>query len=177
VNVIQAAFEDWQPSEDHNFTLVFAATAWGWLDPDVRYVKAHRLLRSGGYLAFWSAEHTFPDDGDSFFREIQEVYTEIGEGLPPDAKWLRPDELPDRCAEISASELFTDCQTRYFDWEVVYDADGYIDLLNTFSGHIAMTEQQKARLYGEIRRRLALRPDGQLRRHWGLVLHVARRRD
>lgn len=33
------------------------------------------------------------------------------------------------------------------------------------------------RLYGEIRRRLATRPDGRLRRHWGAVLHVARRRN
>jgi hypothetical protein len=57
-----------------------------------------------------------------------------------------------------------------------YDADGYIDLLNTFSGHIAMHDWQRDRLYGEIRRRLAARPDGRLRRHWGGVLHVARSR-
>jgi SAM-dependent methyltransferase len=177
VNVIQAAFEDWQPSEDHDFTLVFAATAWGWLDPDVRYVKASRLLVPGGHLAFWNAEHTFPDDADPFFREIQDVYEEIGEGLPADARWPRPEELPSRCAEITETGLFTDCQVRHFDWEVVYDAERYIDLLNTFSGHIAMKDQQRMRLYSEIRRRLAQRPDGQLRRHWGLVLHVARRRD
>jgi hypothetical protein len=30
-------------------------------------------------------------------------------------------------------------------------------------------------LYGEIRRRLALRPDHAVRRGWGAVLHVARR--
>jgi hypothetical protein len=48
-------------------------------------------------------------------------------------------------------------------------------LLDTFSGHIAMADWQRDRLYGEIRRRLAARPDGQLRRHWGAVLHVARR--
>lgn len=34
----------------------------------------------------------------------------------------------------------------------------------------------KHRLYGEIRRRLAERPDGRLRRHWNSVLHIARRR-
>jgi len=32
------------------------------------------------------------------------------------------------------------------------------------------------RFYGEIRSRLAERPDGMLRRHWGAVLHVVRRR-
>jgi hypothetical protein len=53
------------------------------------------------------------------------------------------------------------------------DASGYIDLLNTFSGHIAMEAWQRDGLYGEIRRRLAARPDGLLRRHWGAVLHIA----
>jgi hypothetical protein len=40
-----------------------------------------------------------------------------------------------------------------------------------------MAQWQRDRLYGEIRRRLAARPDGRLRRHWGAALHVARRRD
>jgi hypothetical protein len=38
-----------------------------------------------------------------------------------------------------------------------------------------MAPWQRDRLYGEIRGRLALRPDGRLRRHWGAVLNVARR--
>jgi hypothetical protein len=54
---------------------------------------------------------------------------------------------------------------------------GYLRLLDTFSGHIAMAAPKRARLYGEIRRRLAERPDGLLRRHWGSVLQVARRLD
>ncbi len=66
---------------------------------------------------------------------------------------------------------------RQFDWEVSYDAEAYIRLLDTFSGHIAMEQWQRDRLYGAIRERLARRPDGRLRRHWGAVLHVARRRE
>jgi hypothetical protein len=61
-----------------------------------------------------------------------------------------------------------------YDWETVYDADGYIDLLNTFSGHFAMQDWQRERLFGEIRRRLARRSNGLLHRHWGGVLHIAR---
>jgi hypothetical protein len=38
-----------------------------------------------------------------------------------------------------------------------------------------MEPWQRDRLYGEIRRRLALRPDGLVRRHWGTVLNVARK--
>ena len=86
-----------------------------------------------------------------------------------------PGRLTDQSADIEASGLFSVVCVRQYDWERVYDADGYIELLDTFSGHIAMAPWQRERLYGEIRRRLSGRPSGTLRRHWGAVLHVARR--
>lgn len=176
VKVVEADFETWRPPHDDDAALVFAATSWHWIDPAVRYRRAWQLLRPGGHLAFWSATHVQPVDGDPFFDEIQEVYEEIGEGLPPDAERPLPGRLPEETAAITATGLFDDVRTRQFDWEVRYSADGYLRLLDTFSGHIAMSEAQRSRLYGEIRRRLAARPDGSLRRHWGAVLHVARRR-
>jgi SAM-dependent methyltransferase len=174
--VIGGRFEDWRPPDGVRFDLVFAATAWHWVDPAVRYLNAWRALRPGGHLAFWSAFHVFPEDGDPFFREIQDVYDEINEGLPPGSVWPRPGELPVQTDEIEASGLFEVTLVRQFDWERVYDAEGYIELLDTFSGHISMEEWQRERLYGEIRRRLGERPGGTVRRHWGAVLQVARRR-
>ena len=129
VEVIQGAFEQWQPTEPAS--LVYAATAWHWIDPAVRYQRAWRALRPGGHLAIWGAGHVFTDGGDPFFLEIQDVYDEIGD----------------------------------------------IELLNTFSGHLSMADWKRQRLYTEIRRRLALRPDHSVRRHWGAALQVARRRD
>jgi SAM-dependent methyltransferase len=176
VEVVEGAFERWRPPPGDPFDLVFAATAWHWLDPEARYERAWRCLRPGGHLAFWSATHVFPDGGDPFFAEIQEVYEEIGEARPGDAVRPRPGELPDAREEIEASGRFGDVVVRRFDWEVVDDAEGYLRLLDTFSGHLAMAAWQRERLYGEIRRRLGRRPGGLLRRHWGAVLHVARRR-
>jgi SAM-dependent methyltransferase len=37
-------FEKWE-GEAETFDLVYAATAWHWVDPAIRYRKAHRLLR------------------------------------------------------------------------------------------------------------------------------------
>ena len=175
VDIVEAAFETWQPSPDVAYDLVFAATSWHWIDPARRYQQAWKLLRSGGHLAFWKATHVFPPGGDALFHEIQDVYDEIGEGLPPGTTWPRPGELPDDRAEIELGGLFEDVQVRHFDWGVSYDADEYIRLLDTFSSHIVMAGWKRDRLYGEIRRRLALRPDGRLNRRWGAVLHVARR--
>ncbi|MGH3989449.1 MAG: class I SAM-dependent methyltransferase [Pseudonocardiaceae bacterium] len=176
VEVVEARFEDWT-SAGGGFDVVFAATAWHWIDPKAKYRKAWRLLRPGGHLAFWSATHVFPEDGDPFFRDIQPIYDEIGEGLPDNAVWPRPGELDDERDEVEATGLFQVMQVRQFDWERVYDAKGYIDLLDTFSGHLAMQDWQRARLYREIRKRVGDRADGLLRRHWGAVLHVARRLD
>jgi len=177
VEVIEDRFEDWRLADGERYDLVFAATAWHWIDPAVRYVRAWEALAPGRHLAVWKADHVIPDGGDPFFREIQDVYDEIGEGVPPGTRWLRPGELEELRDEIEASGLFEVVHVRHFDWERVYDADGYIELLETFSGHIAMEAWQRERLYGEIRRRLGHRADGTLRRHWGAVLHVARRLD
>jgi SAM-dependent methyltransferase len=175
VEVIESAFETVNLRAADPFDLVFAATAWHWLDPAIRFRRAWELLRPGGHLALWSASHVFPPGGDPFFAEVQEVYEEIGEGLPEGAAYPQPGELPDVREEIERSGLFGDVVVRHFDWEAVYDADGYLRLLDTFSGHIAMQPWQRDRLYAEIRRRLGERADGRLRRGWGAVLHVARR--
>jgi len=177
VQVVGQAFEDWQPAGQERFDLVFSATAWHWIDPAAGYQLAWRSLRPGGYLAIWAADHVFPVDGDPFFRELQEVYDEIGEGMPAGTGYFAPGEQPDHRAATEGSGLFTVTSIRHFDWEISYTAEAYIALLDTFSGHIAMADWQRDRLYGEIRRRLAARPDGTVRRHWGAALQIAARRD
>ena len=172
VDVVEADFDRWSPGDDR-FDAAVAATSWHWLDPATRCDRTADALRDGGHLAIWGATHVLPVGGDPFFDEIQAVYDEIGE---PGAPTPRPGELPTIVDEIEGSERFAVVHVEQFDWETAYDADGYVELLETFSGHIAMAPWQRERLFGEIRRRLAERPDGLLRRHWGGVLHVAGRR-
>ena len=176
VEVVEGSLEDWAGTHGA-FDLLYAATAWQWVDPATRYARAAALLRPRGHLAFWDADHVFPPGGDPFFAQIQPVYDEIGQSLPDGASRPAPGELPERRAEIASSGLFEVVDVRHFDWVVDYDADGYLDLLRTFSDHITMPDAQRDRLFGEIRRRLAQRPDGRLRRGWGAVLHIARRVD
>ena len=178
VKVVQQPFETWRPRVGERFDLVFSATAWHWIDPAVGYERAWHALRPGGYLAIWTASHVLPpEDGDPFFREIQDVYDEIGENLPPGAQFPVPGSLPTDRTVIEGSGRFAVTLAREFIWSRRYTAEEYIALLDTFSGHIAMAGWQRDRLYGEIRRRLAARPDGMLRRHWGAVLQLARRLD
>jgi SAM-dependent methyltransferase len=174
VEIHVAPFETWEDAPA-SYDLVFAATAWHWIEPELRYPKAHALLAPGGHLAFWSAGHAFPPGFDPFFAEIQEVYDAIGESHPGEWPPPPPDEVPDSTAEIEASGLFDVVGVRRYVWETPYTAEQYVALLDTFSGHIAMPAESRALLDREIRKRLARRPDGLVRRHWAAVLHVARR--
>jgi SAM-dependent methyltransferase len=165
-------FEAWE-GQPGAFDLVYAATAWHWLDP-ARFRKAHLLLRPDGHLAFWSALHAFPAGYDEFFAEIQEVYDAIGEGKEGEWPPPGPEEIPDEVAEIEATGLFEGVQVRRYVWETQYTADEYIALLDTFSGHIAMESARREHLDREIRRRITNRPGQRVRRHWYSILHVAR---
>ena len=171
VEVAHGRFEDWDRG---GFALVYAATAWHWIDPAVRYQRAWEALREGGHLAFWSAAHVLPEvGGDPFFDQIQLVYDSIGEKLPDGMTWPRPGKLPEYRDQITATGLFDVALIKQYDWELEYTAEEYIALLSTFSGHIAMADWQRERIFGETRRLLGSR---KARRHWGTVLHVARRR-
>jgi SAM-dependent methyltransferase len=174
VEIHVAPFETWE-AEPGSFDLVYAATSWHWIDPAVRYRKAHALLRPGGHLALWDAQHAFPIDFDPFFAEIQEVYDAIGESHPGAWPPPSPEEASDESADIESSGLFTDTRVRRYLWERLYTADEYLALLGTFSGHIAMDESKRERLYQAIRERIGLRPDPRVRRHWQAILHVADR--
>lgn len=168
--VITTTFEDWQPAGD-DYALVYAATAWHWIDPSVRWAKVASVLADGGHLAVFGAGHAFPEGFDPFFTEIQKTYNALGEGVddwPPP----RPDQLPDPSPDYEAAGYVVDAVRRYV-WSLPYDADSYIALLQTFSGHILMPDDRRERLFGEVRRLLAERPDGLLTRHWVATLVIA----
>ena len=58
VEVITSAFESWE-SGGQVFDMVFAASSWHWLNPEVRYEKGARLLKPSGALAILSCATHF----------------------------------------------------------------------------------------------------------------------
>jgi SAM-dependent methyltransferase len=174
VQVEVAPFETWDPAGE-KFDLVLAATCWDWIEPSVGYRKAAEILKPNGVLAIVGCGHAFPKNADSFFFDIQDVYREIDEDIPGEL-WPPPlpEDMPDRRDGIEASGLFRDVQARRYVWELMYTADEYIDLLNTFSGHIAMEPQKQQYLYRNMRKRINAREDPRVRRHWLAILNVAR---
>jgi SAM-dependent methyltransferase len=165
--VMVERFEDWVP--DGAYDVIACATAWHWLDPDVAPGKAHAILRPGGTLAVIGTHHVFPPDADPFFRAVQLAYDAIGHGVDefPDIDDIRHDDA----VALRATGSF-DVEDRGYPRTITYDAESYIDVLNTYSGHIAMTEDERQTIFDSVRR---LAGDGVISKHHLFCLHLARK--
>jgi len=175
--VVNADFESWRP-ENADFDAVVAFTSFHWIDPAARYAKPASLLRRGGALAVVATHHVLPADGDPFFASVQEDYEAVvpddpqtAEGPPPP-----PEAIVDLGDEIEATGLFRDLGARRYVWDLTYTADEYIDVLSTYSGHRALDEERRNALFERIRRRIATRPGGRVRKTYLALLNVARSR-
>ena len=70
VSFVEQAFEEWE--SDGKFDMIISATAFHWVDPKVRYLKASEVLKPKGFLAVFSNQHVRKDEG--FFAESQSLY-------------------------------------------------------------------------------------------------------
>jgi SAM-dependent methyltransferase len=176
VEVISSDFETWHPPHG-DFDAVVSFTAFHWITPNVRYEKTASLLRDGGMLAVVATQHVLPPDGDDFFADVQRDY----EAVVPDEPSTKvgtpshPDAIPDLSAEISASGFFRNLGARRYLWDVIYTADEYVAVLNTYSGPRAFDDTRRERLFECIHRRVGERPHGKVRKTYLAILNVAQR--
>ena len=63
------SFEDFA-APSSSFDLVVSATAFHWIDPEVKFSKSARLLRPGGWLALLSVGERYDDPLDSALHEM-----------------------------------------------------------------------------------------------------------
>jgi SAM-dependent methyltransferase len=175
VEVVHASFEEWEPEpRAERFDAVVAFTAFHWIDPEVRYEKSARLLRRGGTLAVVETAHVRPEGGDPFWLEAQADYDAVApseENRPP----RRPDEVGDLRAEIGESGAFGDVLVRRYLTDVVYSAEEYVAVLDTYSGHRTMEPRARERLYELIRRRIEARPEPTVPKTYLFTLNLARK--
>jgi SAM-dependent methyltransferase len=174
VDVVHGNFETWEP-ERAGFDAIVAFTAFHWVDPELRYEKSARLLRESGPLALVGTLHVQRPGGDTFWDEVQEDYDAVvpsDDNRPPPL----PEEIDDLRAEIEGSGRFEHVGVRRYVWDLAYSADEYISLLDTYSGHRALDDRRRTRLYDRIRRRVEARPGGSVTKTYLTILNVARKR-
>jgi ubiquinone/menaquinone biosynthesis C-methylase UbiE len=147
------------------FEAVFSATAFHWVDPDVSWAKAARLLRPGGVLALLT--HV----GGSMLEVDAELLAAWREVLPEAAAWYARDEgelwdgAEARRGNISevwawfeksdkgrpvAAELFADVELARVRLDLRETATQLIEHIRTTSSYLGLDTEQRERLEERI---------------------------
>lgn len=158
VSFIEQTFEEW--ASHGEFDLIISATAFHWVDPKVRYLKASEVLKSKGFLAVFSNQHIRKDEG--FFAESQRLYDKYYAPLTTSG--------PTHATNFPGVEAFQDPIKRVYPWSQTYSSKQYIKLLGTYSGHIALPEKNKRLLFEGIANLIETKYEGQITKYYEAVL-------
>jgi SAM-dependent methyltransferase len=174
VRFFVASFEEYEHSPSA-FNLIFAATSFHWLDPNVRLTKCADLLVSGGALAVFSSTH--PQPYTEFFAEVQEVYDRhVPEWARPQEPGASADDPMLRPADsVLRDDRFSEAVISSYNWSVNFSTAEYLRLLRTFSDHIRLGEDRLRGLTDDIGKLIDARYEGRVTRPYATVLHMARR--
>lgn len=164
VSFVEHAFEEWE--SDRKFDLIISATAFHWVDPKVRYLKASEVLKSKSFLAVFSNQHVRKDEG--FFVESQSLYDKYYAPLTTNR--------PTHATNFPGVEAFQVPIKRVYPWTQTYSSEQYIKLLGTYSGHIALPGKNKRLLFEGIANLIETKYNGQITKYYEAVLDLRERK-
>jgi hypothetical protein len=174
LDVVNSSFEDCElPTA--GFDAVASATAFHWVDPDVRVKKSHSLLRPGGALAVIATNQIESDVDRGYFDRVQPIYRRYfpDEERPP---LLYEDLVPPEHEELRASGLFDDVTLHRYRWDQTYTSEQYADLLRSYSGSQAMEPERREAMIADLCEVIDKEYGGSLTRPLVITLTLGRRR-
>lgn len=158
-NVVVSSFED-AVLQENSYDLIYAATAFHWVDAEIGCPKAFRLLKNGGAIALFRY-NAIAAVGDELYEEIQAIYEKhyysyYTSDTRPKKKSKEDFKKP---SEIYNSFRFEDLRTygfkdvsmKFYDGYKTFNADEYIVFLETMSDHISLPYSNRTALYTGIK--------------------------
>jgi SAM-dependent methyltransferase len=130
--VVERRFEDYDLPQ-LPFDLVVSATAFHWVDPAIRVIKAATALRPAGYLAIIHSHWGVGTDRDAFGARSQHCYDRWDPEADPGFVPPVIADLPATRPELSDSPSFAAIEHRVYEQVNHYSTASYLDLLRTWS--------------------------------------------
>lgn len=144
-------FEDFE-APIASFDALVSATAFHWLDPEIRFQKAAQLLQQGGTLTIIINISKYKEWVGPLQQQINSLYQEL---IPQEnAKQYISMEQKSRTMEdeFMESGLFGTIQTYGERYQHSLGSEAYIGLLNTFSYQHNLPDSIKSRLFPAIKK-------------------------
>ena len=173
--VLACSFEEWPP-EEGAFNLVVSATAFHWIDPQVRYRKSAQALRPDGSLALIWNRADPEGSSEGFLEALEDVHRREAPVLAPERRPPRLDWDADKAGEIERSGFFERPEERVYRFGVAHDAGSYLRLLGTYSSHRSLDEETRRRLFAAVGRLIDEEYGGRVTQGYRSELYVCRKR-
>jgi len=171
--VVVADFDTWEPPAA-SFDLVACATAFHWLDPATRIPRTAAALRPGGLLAVVLTDHV-AGGTTQFFHDSQIHYRQWIPETPPGLLLKDASEVTADTAEFTRHPGYEDVTVRRFTQDVTYSTDRYLEVLLTYSNHLALDEPSRTGLLRALRELIDTRYGGSVTKRYLHELVLARR--
>ena len=145
VTVDVGPFEKWHPEASFQTPLIYSATAFHWIDEDVRYHKTHDLLKDGGHLAI-----LFNSATDFKIAEVKQAYELLAQydpnpererGLRGETRWVK---------EIADSGYFSLVDHLDYRWRMAVTKDRLTKAFCSQSDFLSLDSEVKRELRPRI---------------------------
>ena len=173
VNLTVANFDSWDTSQ--RYDLIYAATAYHWLNPATRDQRIAALLAPGGQLAIWRNRHIRNGSCDAFLDEAGRIYAEVAPELVKRRALLPgPGEVVETEREAVSLEIFEQPAYRLHLWSLPYTAAEYVQMLSTFADFQLLPAPRRELLLGRIQDLIETKHGGALVTDYATVLQISR---
>lgn len=169
VEILNTTFEEWQLKESQ-FDAVLSASAFHWISPEIKYVKAAEALHDNGFLILlWNLT---PEPSYEVYQAIKEVYQTHAPSLVRyEGSETQGEILRGFGQEIQDSGCFRNLVMEQILCNVTYSVDQYLNLLSTLR---RLKTQTKDLLFAGLREKL--KPFGdQIKLSFLSAVHVAQK--
>lgn len=151
LKVLRCAFEDYA-CEDNMFDMLYSATAFHWIPDEIGYKKAYNIIKRGGTLALFWNRPSPNDRNDPIHQRIQAVYRRL---LPQWSYKAESDENKESKYSSTINKMeqygFTHIEAKLYHNTRKMNGAEYIELLNTYSDHMALEPSIKSQLFDGVR--------------------------
>lgn len=169
VEIFNTTFEEWQLKESQ-FDAVLSASAFHWISPEIKYVKAAEALHDNSFLILlWNLT---PEPSYEIYQAIEEVYQIHAPSLVRyEGAETQAEILKGFGQEIQDSGCFRNLVMEEILCNVTYSIDQYLNLLSTLR---RLEPQAKDLLFARLREKL--KPFGdQIELSFLSAVHVAQK--
>ncbi|RDI45747.1 class I SAM-dependent methyltransferase [Falsibacillus pallidus] len=150
-NALPLSFEDFH-TKPEIYNLIFSATAFHWVKPEVGYPKGYNLLKKNGVMAVFWHLGSIIEPKTEMQDQIRKIYRKYAPELDD---YISLDEAEDlhklRISQIQTNNLFSNPVHKVYRWNDEYTTDRYLRLMNSYSDFHSIDKDKRKAILDEVR--------------------------